>query len=76
MPLPLWFLLFIPLLIAALWAMPQYVNHLPERLSQQETLVFGQARFPLVAQSPASSVYDYDNPQVSGEAQPQTLTVR
>jgi uncharacterized protein YfaS (alpha-2-macroglobulin family) len=35
-----------------------------------------KARFPLVAQAPASSVYDYYNPQVSGEAQPQTLTVR
>ena len=35
-----------------------------------------KARFPLVAQAPSSSVYDYYNPGVSGEAQPQILTVR
>jgi hypothetical protein len=35
-----------------------------------------KARFPLVAQAPSSSVYDYYNPLTSGEAQPQTLTVR
>jgi uncharacterized protein YfaS (alpha-2-macroglobulin family) len=48
-------------------------------LSAEAPLQFSyrlKARFPLVAQAPASSVYDYYNPQVSGEAQPQTLTVR
>ena len=34
-----------------------------------------QARFPLSAQTPASSAYDYYNPDVAGEAQPQFLTV-
>ena len=34
-----------------------------------------RARFPLVAQTPASTAYDYYNPQVSGEAGPQTLVV-
>ena len=34
-----------------------------------------RAKFPLVAQTPASSAYDYYNPQVSGEAGPQTLVV-
>jgi hypothetical protein len=34
-----------------------------------------KAKFPLVAQTPASAAYDYYNPDVSGEAVPQTLTV-
>lgn len=33
------------------------------------------ARFPLVAQTPASNAYDYYNPEVAGEAAPQLLTV-
>ncbi|HSD84534.1 MAG TPA: hypothetical protein VLG46_11775, partial [Anaerolineae bacterium] len=33
------------------------------------------ARFPLVAQTPSSTAYDYYNPDVSGEAAPQTLVV-
>jgi hypothetical protein len=48
-------------------------------LSAENPLQFSyrlKARFPLVAQAPSSSVYDYYNPQISGEAQPQTLTVR
>ncbi len=34
-----------------------------------------RAKFPLVAQTPASTAYDYYNPDVSGEAAPQTLVV-
>ncbi len=34
-----------------------------------------RAKFPLVARTPASSAYDYYNPEVSGEAAPQTLVV-
>ncbi len=34
------------------------------------------ARFPLKAQAPASSAYDYYNPSVSGEAQPVVITVK
>jgi len=34
------------------------------------------ARFPLKAQAPASTAYDYYNPSVSGEAQPQVITVK
>jgi hypothetical protein len=34
-----------------------------------------KARFPLTVQSPASSAYDYYNPQVAGEAQPVILNV-
>jgi uncharacterized protein YfaS (alpha-2-macroglobulin family) len=33
------------------------------------------AKFPLVAQTPPSAAYDYYNPDVIGEAVPQTLTV-
>jgi hypothetical protein len=33
------------------------------------------ARFPLVAQTPASTAYDYYNPDIAGEALPQRLTV-
>jgi uncharacterized protein YfaS (alpha-2-macroglobulin family) len=33
------------------------------------------ARFPLVAQTPASAAYDYYNPDIAGEALPQRLTV-
>jgi hypothetical protein len=33
------------------------------------------ARFPLVAQTPASAAYDYYNPDIAGEAMPQRLTV-
>jgi hypothetical protein len=35
-----------------------------------------RARFPLSAQAPASSAYDYYNPDVSGEASPQLLVVK
>jgi uncharacterized protein YfaS (alpha-2-macroglobulin family) len=35
-----------------------------------------RAKFPLVAQTPASNAYDYYNPEVAGEAVPQTLVVR
>ncbi|MBN2547821.1 MAG: hypothetical protein JXB15_01585 [Anaerolineales bacterium] len=34
-----------------------------------------RALFPLLAQTPASSAYDYYNPNVAGEAKPETLTV-
>ncbi len=34
------------------------------------------ARFPLRAQAPASQVYDYYNPGVSGEARPELFVVR
>ena len=34
-----------------------------------------RARFPLVAQTPASMAYDYYNPGASADAAPQTLTV-
>jgi uncharacterized protein YfaS (alpha-2-macroglobulin family) len=47
-------------------------------LSHGNPLTFSyrlRAKFPLVAQTPASAAYDYYNPQVSGEAAPQTLVV-
>ena len=47
-------------------------------LSQGKTLEFKyrlRAKFPLVAQTPASNAYDYYNPGVNGQAEPQTLTV-
>jgi uncharacterized protein YfaS (alpha-2-macroglobulin family) len=47
-------------------------------LSYGNSLTFNyrlRAKFPLVAQTPASTAYDYYNPQVSGEAGPQTLVV-
>ncbi len=47
-------------------------------LSGAQPLTFSyqlKAKFPLIAQSPASSVYDYYNPDVAGEARPQVLTV-
>ncbi len=47
-------------------------------LSSGNPLTFSyrlRAKFPLVAQTPASAAYDYYNPQVSGEAGPQTLVV-
>nr|HMN62977.1 hypothetical protein [Anaerolinea sp.] len=34
-----------------------------------------KARFPLRVQTPASSAYDYYNPDVQGELPPQTLVV-
>jgi len=34
-----------------------------------------RAKYPLVAQSPASNAYDYYNPDVNGETQPLTLVV-
>jgi hypothetical protein len=34
-----------------------------------------RAKFPLVAQAPASATYDYYNPEVAGEARPQVITV-
>jgi uncharacterized protein YfaS (alpha-2-macroglobulin family) len=49
-----------------------------ENLAQGQPLQFQyrlQARFPLVAQAPASQVYDYYNPEVSGESLPQILVV-
>jgi hypothetical protein len=45
-------------------------NGQPYRFSYRLT-----AKFPLVAQTPASTAYDYYNPDVSGEAVPQLLTV-
>ena len=48
-------------------------------LSEGSPLSFSyrlQAKYPLVAQTPASSAYDYYNPDVSGEMAPQTLVVR
>jgi len=47
-------------------------------LNQGQPLNFSYrliARFPLVAQTPASSAYDYYNPDVTGEAEPQLLVV-
>jgi uncharacterized protein YfaS (alpha-2-macroglobulin family) len=47
-------------------------------LSDEHSLNFSyrlRAKFPLKAQTPASSVYDYYNPDVSGQALPQTLVV-
>ena len=47
-------------------------------LSHEHSLSFSyrlRAKFPLKAQTPASSVYDYYNPDVSGQALPQTLVV-
>lgn len=35
-----------------------------------------KAKFPLSVQSPASTAYDYYNPEVSGENKPQKLTVK
>ncbi len=35
-----------------------------------------KAKYPLAAQTPASNVYDYYNPQVSGESAPHKLVVR
>jgi len=49
-----------------------------ENLAQGQPLQFQyrlQAKYPLVAQAPASQVYDYYNPEVSGEALPQMLVV-
>ena len=34
-----------------------------------------RAKFPLIAQAPASATYDYYNPEVAGEAKPQIITV-
>jgi uncharacterized protein YfaS (alpha-2-macroglobulin family) len=47
-------------------------------LSQEHSLSFSyrlRAKFPLKAQTPASTAYDYYNPDVSGQALPQTLAV-
>jgi uncharacterized protein YfaS (alpha-2-macroglobulin family) len=47
-------------------------------LSAEHPLEFSyklQAKFPLVAQVPASSAYDYYNPEVNGETSPQLLVV-
>ncbi len=35
-----------------------------------------RAKYPLTAQTPASNAYDYYNPDISGESQPQLLVVR
>ena len=48
-------------------------------LSHDQPISFSyrlRARFPLVAQTPASTAYDYYNPDVAGEAPPQKLEVR
>ena len=48
-------------------------------LSHEHSLSFSyrlQAKFPLVAKAPASSVYDYYNPEVSGVEAPVELEVR
>ena len=47
-------------------------------LTSEAPLTFSyrlRARFPVVAQVPASMVYDYYNPQMAGEARPLTLAV-
>ncbi len=48
------------------------------KLSAEQPLSFSyrlQAKYPLEAQTPASTAYDYYNPDVAGEAQPQLLVV-
>jgi hypothetical protein len=48
------------------------------KLSEGEPLSFSyrlKAKYPLVAQTPASNAYDYYNPDVTGEDQPQVLVV-
>ncbi len=45
LPSPLFLIILIPVFIAALYALTTYIDQLPERLSQHETLVFGQDRF-------------------------------
>jgi CD109 antigen len=48
------------------------------KLSEGDPLNFSyrlKAKFPMVAQTPASNAYDYYNPAVSGEAEPQLLVV-
>jgi uncharacterized protein YfaS (alpha-2-macroglobulin family) len=48
------------------------------KLSHEHPLSFSyrlKAKYPLMAQTPASSVYDYYNPDVTGEAQPELLVV-
>jgi uncharacterized protein YfaS (alpha-2-macroglobulin family) len=48
-------------------------------LSNEQPLSFSyrlRAKFPIVAQTPASSAYDYYNPEVSGLEEPQTIVVR
>jgi hypothetical protein len=50
-----------------------------QNLSDGKPLQFSYhllARFPLKAQAPASTAYDYYNPSVSGEAQPMVITVK
>jgi hypothetical protein len=52
-----------------------YVRNLPAG----QPLIFHyrlQARFPLVAQTPASHAYDYYNPAVTGQDSPQQLVVQ
>jgi hypothetical protein len=47
-------------------------------LSGAEALSFGyrlKAKYPLSVQTPASAVYDYDNPDQAGEVQPLVLIV-
>jgi hypothetical protein len=48
-------------------------------LSDEQPLSFSyrlKAKYPLVAQTPASNAYDYYNPDVNGEKEPQVLVVR
>ncbi len=48
------------------------------KLSHEHPLSFSyrlKAKYPLMAQTPASSIYDYYNPDVTGEAQPELLMV-
>jgi len=48
-------------------------------LTSDEPLTFTyrmRAKFPLIAQTPASNVYDYYNPDVNGVSSPQQLIVR
>jgi len=50
-----------------------------QNLSDGSPLQFSyrlRARFPLKAQAPASSAYDYYNPNVTGESQPMELVVK
>jgi len=48
-------------------------------LSAEQPISFSyrlKAKYPLVAQTPASNAYDYYNPDVAGQKEPQTLVVQ
>lgn len=52
-----------------------YISHLDSQAPLQLHYRL-QAKFPLVAQTPASHAYDYYNPDVHGESVPQVLVVK